>query len=175
MMTAEHREAHVHLMVQLQCCHSVLNTTWPRPGVAAMRGAKMFIGTKLFIALETSVRDIAAAIQDFPDTEVKSALLPFWTPAEQLVRRLKQFGAERPDNDVDQAFNLLYLATGVAYHLVRSRIDQPPSQDDRYSSVEGLDRLLSLCAWSAVSSIANPEEQTQCIGRALTDCLQPSK
>jgi len=175
MMMAEHRDAHVRILVQLQCCHSVLNTAWPRPRVAAMRGAKMFIGTKLFLALETSLREIAAAIQEFPDADVKSALLPFWTAVEQLGRRLKMFGTDRADDDVDQAFNLLYLATGVAYHLVRERFDQPPSQDDRYSSVEGLDRLLSLCAWSAVSSTANPEELTPSVGRKLTDCLRATE
>ncbi len=173
-MTAEYREAYISLMVQLQCCHSVLNTAWPRPGVAALRGAKAFIGTKLFIALETSMRDIAAAIQAFPDTEIKSTLLPLWAAAEQLVGRLKRFGSERADEEVDKAFNLLYLASGVAYHLMRGRIEQPPSQDARYSSVESLDRLLTLCAWNSKSPICTLEELTQHIELALADCLQPT-
>src|SRR6266516_3860241 len=150
------------LLVGLQCCHSILGTAWPRPGCPQLAGARSFIGTKLFVALEKIVGQIGAQVAALDESNLKRELLPLSKMVTDAVDYLKQFGKQREDEPVDRVFNLLYLVTGVAYHRVAAETPDKPQQDARYSTVEDLADLLRLCAWT-------PKQQTTDPGRLLRE------
>lgn len=135
----------------LQCCHSILNTAWPKPGVEAMAGARIFIGTKLFEALKNSAKQISTEITQIDDPEDRSLLTGFWNVCNESIQHLEVNREILRDDAVDRIFNLLYLASGVAYHYVIKRTRETPDQNERFSTMEELQVLLVSCAWKSSS------------------------
>ncbi len=92
------------LLVSLQCCHSVLGTAWPRPGCPQLAGARSFIGTKLFVALEKIVSQIREQVAALDESELKAELSHLWKTVGDGVIFLKQFGRQREDAPIDRVF-----------------------------------------------------------------------
>ena len=141
---------------QLQCCHSILNTAWPKPGVPQMTGASGFIGTNVFRALRRITLLIKEEIADAGSSLKVPDLARVWGAFEAVVERLEERGRQAPRNQVDRAFNLLYLASCVLYRELARAGEVVPKHDPRFSHVEELGELLSLCAWKSNPAPGKP-------------------
>jgi hypothetical protein len=162
---------YTELLVRLQCCHSILNTAWPRPGVPQMAGARRFIATKLFRSLQVSIDQTAESIESLGEPQVKEDLFYTWNSVGETVRYLSVANQRADEATVDRLFNLLYLVTGIAYHRVAGELPQKSQQDERFSSVEDVGDLLRLCAWRS----SQPSEQPADLLRELTRELEASR
>lgn len=136
----------------LRACHSILNTAWPRPGVAAMARARSFIKTKLYGNLEAAAYEVAKSVGSAADHDLEA----FAVALQRRVEALKQGHEQLSDEAIDSIFNLLYLATGVAFHRVSDLGLRSPSWAENLMEVEPVDALLRLCKWGKESE---PSEQ----------------
>ena len=159
------------LLVQLQCCHSILNTAWPKPGVPQMAGARSFIGTKLFQALERIVNQITETVQSLTESQVKDQLSQAWTAVAKLVVFLKVSGRDLDTETIDRAFNLLYLTSGVAYHRLAAGLSQTPPQNERFSTVENLADLLGVSAWPPSEPSPNPADLLEAVAEEISKVI----
>jgi hypothetical protein len=132
-----------------------------------LAGARHFITTNVFKALESVVGEIQEQIAALEERQLRSELLPLWKKVTDTVGFLKQFGKQRGDDVVDPLFNLLYLVTGMAYHRVVAELSEKPQHDERYSTVEEVADLLRLCAWSPSQPTEQPSQLLQELAAAL--------
>ncbi|HEY3763392.1 MAG TPA: hypothetical protein VGN23_16725 [Verrucomicrobiae bacterium] len=140
--------------------HSVLNIIWPKPGVPVMAGSSTFIGTGFFRSLETGIKEIDRMLISFGlDQEIQKELCDFWHVVYLLYLRLKVQKRLEKSVQVDDAINLLYLASGVLYNRIKEisfiTIELAPGLSD----VEDIEKLLYVCNWGqkkgAIKEIEN--------------------
>ena len=135
------------VLLMLQCCHSILGTAWPRPGCKELSGAGGFIGTKLFTALENGAAQLSTAVEAARKEGLETEVMEVWNHCEQVIQVLKSLKGKSRHAAIDQAFNLLYLATGVLYQQIANKQASPPKQDKRFATVEDLKILIRKCEW----------------------------
>ena len=143
------------LLAQVRHFHSILNTAWPRPGVPQMAKASVFIGTKLFTALENGLIQIQHALEALHSSSNRNELVGFWKTLAGLFLQLKGQNSGERSERIDQALNLLYLASGVFYHRLAELSSVVPKADERMIGVEEMAKLLELCGWSKPSQTVN--------------------
>jgi hypothetical protein len=135
------------LSALLEKFHSVLNTAWPKPGVPAMANASVFIGTTLFKGLEDGLNIIEDAIEASEACDFKKEAMSFWNVFRNLFTAIGKQDRYKQSEQVDFAFNLLYLASGVFYYRVVELSSKQPGIDRRTIEVEPFEDLLRLCRW----------------------------
>jgi hypothetical protein len=136
--------------------HSILGTIWPRPGVAEMQHASIFIGTNLFKTLENGVSQIDGQLKSISEVTVQNEIEPFWSVFKKLFKIIATTDRGIKDAQVDFAVNLLYLGSGVLYHRIAEFSSKLPSVDARMTGVEGLPDLLQLCHWPTNENSPGP-------------------
>jgi hypothetical protein len=151
---------------KLQCCHSILNTAWPKPDVPQMSGARSFLGTKLFTALE----NITVSIKNELDAAPKMQLFSnTWNSFSAVVNQLKVLGRQSTNPEIDRAFNLLYFTSGVLYYEIAKANSMIPKNDTRFSHVEKFEELVLLCKWT--TEIKNDSTFVKQLDREINECL----
>lgn len=168
-MNNNNKQSCSQLLVTLQCCHSILNTAWPKPGVTQMQGAQIYIGTKLFEALENALsqveRDVFAC-RIFSPNDIPYNVCELF---EVMIKRLNKIGRKTNNSQIDNAVNLLYLATGVLYHHICKLFNVIPEQDDRFSPVEELQPLLISCGWD--TKTCDTQIILEMLSKKMSKCL----
>ncbi len=142
------------LLLKLQSCHSVLSTVWPRPGYPSLAGSGRLIHTKVFTALQNADQELVRAFQEIQGESLDKQFEEIWHQCHQIISLLKQLEANCLHQDIDSAFNMLYLTTGVLYQKIAETQLTRPVQDKRFSTVEDLPNLLKICGWDCS---VNPE------------------
>jgi len=130
--------------------HMVLSTAWPRPGVAQMAGASVFIATTLFTTLKDGMREIQDALELAENSGVRNQVAGFWAEFSKLFSAVSSHNTQEDRSEqIDNALNILYLASGVLYRRIVEISGHAVVQDERIIGVEELDDLLALCHWTA--------------------------
>ena len=158
------------LLQFLQGCHSILGIGWPKPGVPQMAGARIFIGTNPFLALEDGIRQANEEFEFLCKLPKMQTTCEAWCLVKALVAQLRALGRESQSPMIESALNLLYLATGVLYHEISSDLGATPKLVERFSRVEVLEELLRTCAWKQSNS-QNPEDILQDVVAEMKKCL----
>jgi hypothetical protein len=140
------------LLLLLQSCHSILGTAWPRPGYPDLAGARTFLGTNLFTALENGSAELDRLFAGLESIAARRDLPLLWRRCSEVIKRLRALGRSSDNPRIDRAFNLLYLSTGVLYQEVAQTLPEVPKQDARFSTVEDVEELLHLCRWEGTKS-----------------------
>jgi hypothetical protein len=115
--------------------------------VPEMAGASVFIGTTLFKSLENGLPLIQETIEASNDNDFRDEIHLFWNAFSKLFFTLGIQDRYSKSEQVDFAFNLLYLASGIAYHRVAEWSSKMPIFDERLIGVEPFDDLLKICRW----------------------------
>lgn len=140
-------EAITTIAAMVQSCHSILNTAWPRPGRSDLKGASVFIGTRLFTALRNGMEQVGDRLREPAYPLHEGSLGGLWQNCTALVGRLSKIERESKTPEVDEAFNLLYFATGVFYNRLVATSRIPIPTDSRFSECESLTVLVEICEW----------------------------
>lgn len=131
----------------LQGCHALLGILWPKPGVPRLPPARLFIGTKAHSALQDGIRLANGEFDSFyslPDTRLACEV---WGLVKESLKQLEMLGQSSRNPNIDGAFNLLYLLTGLLYHQISLKLGVTPTPVARFPSVEPPNELLQDCAW----------------------------
>jgi hypothetical protein len=129
--------------------HSVLSVIWPKPGVPVMAGASTFIGTNFFKSLETGIRQIDEQLNSYGlNGETRKELCDFWHVVHLLYLRLRVQNKLEKSVRIDNAINLLYLASGVLYHRIKETSSITIELAPGLSDVEDFEKLLRVCNWA---------------------------
>ena len=110
-----------------------------------MAGAKILIGTNLFLALKEGIERANkefGSLSDLPEMETACAA---WHLVTQIVHRFEELGRQSQSAAIDPAFNLIYLTTGVLYHHISTLFSVVPKHVQPYATVEPLDALITAC------------------------------
>jgi hypothetical protein len=159
----------------LQGCHSILGLCWPRPGIAQMAGSKIFIGTKPFIALEEGVRLTTSEFELLRTMEKIKPAFNVWHLIVDVVAEFRRLGPKSQSPDIDPAYNLIYLATGVLYHQIATSFTVVPKPVPPYATVERMDKLLADCGWNGAGLNLGSDEILDSISVALKKSLTTLK
>jgi hypothetical protein len=154
------------LLPLLQSCHSILGTAWPKPGCPQLTGARTFIGTNLFAALENGAMELDQLFAGLESATIKGGGALLWKRCHDVIKRLKVLGRTSENPHIDAAFNLLYLATGVLYRQIAHSLTPMPDQDARFATVEEIEDLAQQCQWQG-----NATESAGQIADALAEVL----
>jgi len=127
--------------------HQILNTAWPKPSVPQMAGSSVFIGTNLFKTLENGLSQIKDALISCEGT--KKEMLPFWNSFSDLFFKIGMQNRFEKSVRIDEALNLLYLASGILYHRIREITSASPQLHAHLSDVEDVGKLLQACGWTS--------------------------
>ncbi len=138
---------YTELLTLLWQFHCALNTVWPKPGVPEMAGASAFVGTGLFKGLKNGMCQIQDTLHSLRNPGLRDEVAPFWNAFTRLFCTLGEQDRYKKSDQVDSAFNLLYLASGVFYHHVAELSSKLPETDKRLIGVEELKDLVRLCRW----------------------------
>jgi hypothetical protein len=136
--------------------HSILNTAWPKPGEPALAGASVFIGTTLFKSLENSLPLIEEEIDELSDDELKGELKPFLEAFKKLFFAVGRMDRNINSEQVDFAFNILYLASGIFYHRIEQLSFTRADLENEFIRVKPFGELLELCRWPEKSEEVKP-------------------
>jgi hypothetical protein len=138
--------------------HCVLNTAWPKPDVPVMAGSSVFIGTNLFKALENGLVQIEQSFHS-SQSQGREELLPFWNAFNHLFSILKKQNRSEKSARIDEALNLLYLASGVFYHRIKEISSATLETDPRLTGVEDIPTLLKICKWTGATKASEMENE----------------
>jgi hypothetical protein len=148
--------------------HSISNTAWPKPGEPALAGASIFIGTTLFRTLEHCTLLIQEAVEAMGNNDSRREIENFLTAFKLLFSAVGQRDRGEKSEQVDFAFNILYLASGVLYHRITEISSRIP--EDRFTLVEPFNKLLELCRWPG--KIDNVKAVFDSLASAMMSCAQ---
>jgi hypothetical protein len=135
------------LLVLLQSCHSIIGTAWSDPVYPELADSRIFIGTKLFISLENGAAKIDALFKERKISGSWSEYTKLWQHCYSLIRTLHILGNKSNNPNINCAFNLLFLATGVIYNKLSNDLFKCPKQDIRFSTVYDIELLMKKCLW----------------------------
>jgi hypothetical protein len=158
------------LLGLLQGCHSILGLCWPKPGVPQMSGARIFIGTKPFFALEDGIRQTNSEFESLSQFNNMQTARAAWHLVTRIVAQFRILGRNSEAKAIDPAFNLIYLATGLLYHHVSNIFSVVPIPVQPYATVETLEKLLRDCSWQQ----GNDKTETEEMLKSLADNLHKS-
>jgi hypothetical protein len=146
------------ILGHLQGCHSVLALGWPRPGIPQMAGARIFIGTNPFFALEDGIQQASAEFEILCKNPNMQTACQAWLLVTQIVVQFRTLGRQSQSAAIDPAFNLIYLTTGVLYHHISSIFSVTPKSVQPFATVESLEKLLGDCSWGHSKKHISTEE-----------------
>lgn len=132
-----------------QAAHSVLNLAWSRPGVPAMAGARIFLGTSVFKGFSAALARATDELAGLPPSKLREALAAAAEGARLLLGRLQSESEQLPQEVFDSAVNLLYFVTGAAWHLAAMEEAHVQPLESGPMNVEPFDQLCRVCGWSA--------------------------
>ena len=136
------------LALLFQCAHSVLTLLAPRPSVTALSGAGIFLKTKPFLAYLKTDAEINSLLTENRQLDELHDSASIWELCHTLVLNMDHLPIPNRDPIVDDAFNLLYLATGIFYHDIVALLPAKPNQNPNYATVEDLGYLTKRCQWT---------------------------
>ena len=110
----------------------------------AMRGSRPFIGSTLFGQLEKNADTVAQEINEL-EPALKQKFAGLWQPAANLLPRLKAQKQRVEDCDIDHAFRLLFLTSGVLSRYVAELMAIQPasSNGEQIATIERMIEITS--------------------------------
>ena len=98
-------------------------------------------------------------VSDSFQSQGREELLPFWNAFNHLFSILKKQNRSEKSARIDEALNLLYLASGVFYHRIKEISSATLETDPRLTGVEDIPTLLKICKWTGATTASEMENE----------------
>jgi hypothetical protein len=176
-MKATELNKYEYLLSSLQHFHSIVGIAFPmavtkigknisQTFAADQEGSRIFIPSKLFLECEKVALDVQAALEKLNPDDLKNQVQSCWTELSDLLRRIKKAGRQGSISQINEAFVLLCLSSGLIQHFICSKEGITPPQTQQFSKVEPIEKLLELCGRSDLKN----EPVEKMLGSVVGEC-----
>lgn len=166
-----------NLLNSIQEFHSLVGIAFPMQAVKigkedhevmspAQDGSRIFISTKLFTECEKAALTVKAEFEKMDADVLTTHAQSCWTELADLLCRIKNAGRQGNISQINEAFVLLCLTSGLIQHFICSKVGIAVPQSQQFSKVEPLEKLLELCGRSDLK--AHPVEKI--LDRVVEEC-----
>lgn len=134
-----------------------------------MLGSRPFIGTTQFQQLQKDAVGVEAAV-DGLESSSKEKFTPMWRAIAGLLPRLKAQKQTASSASIDDAFQLLYVASGTLCHYAAQFFGMSPVATNG-ATISSVERLLSGSNFPAEWISSSLEKLTENLAKRCKDVL----
>jgi hypothetical protein len=125
----------------------MLITALPVKQQGNQSSSRIFIGTRLIESLANGFRQFNNIFLNSILDDMGSDWISAWKACDQTVLKLHRLPRSVDCEDIDRAFKLLHVTSGVLYWELRRVLNHCMDQDARFSTVASIDLLIQRVDW----------------------------